>query len=265
MLTKCPTARLAGRREATESPGKPWHSVVGTVCAGNLFRETRGPGGQPAGEEPVDENPDASAILNMRLSLNSEFVLALWDPGATVRCMTHDIIATARRISRSPAMSREGFWREDAEAVAFSAALGVLEKTPDDVGLAHTVARNKTLDFIRTITHDPRRLRSEVAAGTATRAQLGAALDARRPSGMEDAVTVAVAGPGPDDLAETKTDCAWVLENLPLRMSGVLRMYFLEDKTMREVSEIEGVSIQRADQLVKKALELARGMLQSER
>ena len=178
---------------------------------------------------------------------------------------THDIIATARRISRSPAMSRDGFWREDAEAVAFAAALEVLEKNPGGVGLAHTVARNKTLDFIRTITHDPRRLRAEVAAGTATQAQLGAALDARRPSGMEDAVAVAVVEPGPDDLAETRLDCAWVLENLPPRMSGVLRMYFLEDKTLKEVSESEGVSIQRADQLVKKALELARDMLQSEK
>ena len=180
---------------------------------------------------------------------------------------THDIIATARRISRSPAMRRDGFWREDAEAVAFAEALCVLEKTPDDVGLAHTVARNKTLDFIRTITHDPRRLRADVAAGTATQAQLGAALDARRPCGLEDAVAVAVAvaGPGPADLAETLLDCTWVLENLPPRLSGVLRMYFLEDKTLKEVSEIEGVSIQRADQLVKKALELARDLLQSEK
>jgi len=164
-------------------------------------------------------------------------------------------------------MRRDGFWREDAEAVAFAEALCVLEKTPDDVGLAHTVARNKTLDFIRTITHDPRRLRAEVAAGTATQAQLGAALDARRPCGLEDAVAVAVAvaGPGPSDLAETQLDCAWVLENLPPRLSGVLRMYFLEDKTLKEVSEIGGVSIQRADQLVKKALELARDLLQSEK
>lgn len=214
----------------------------------------------------VGMRPDASAILNMRRSLNNEFVLALWDPWATVRCMqTNDIIATARRVSRSPRLSRDGFWREDAEAVAFAAALEVLEKTPDDVGLAHTVARNKTLDFLRTITHDPRRLRSEVAAGTATQAQLGAALDARRPCGLEDAVAVAVAGPGPADLAETQLDCAWVLENLPPRMSGVLRMYFLEGKTLKEVSEIEGVSIQRADQLVKKALELARDLLQSEK
>ena len=202
----------------------------------------------------------------MRFSLNSKFVLALLDPGVTVRCMQpNDIIATARRLSRSPAMRRDGFWREDAEAVAFAAALEVLEKTPDEVGLAHTVARNKTLDFIRTITHDPRRLRAAVAAGTATQEQLGAALDARQPSGLEDAVAAAVAGPGPDYLAETQLDCAWVLENLPPRMSGVLRMYFMEDKTLKEVSEIEGVSIQRADQLVKKALELARGMLQYER
>ena len=50
MPTKCPTARPAGRREATESPGKPWRPVVGAVDAGNLFRSTRGPGGQPAGD-----------------------------------------------------------------------------------------------------------------------------------------------------------------------------------------------------------------------
>lgn len=199
--------------------------------------------------------------------LETPFSLALWDCTATVQCMqpSTDIVAEARRISRSPAMRRDGFWREDAEAVAFAEALCVLEKTPDEVGLAHTVARNKTLDFIRTITHDPRRLRADVAAGTATQAQLGAALDARRPCWLEDAVAVAVAGPGPADLAETKLDCTWVLENLPPRMSGVLRMYFLEGKTLKEVSEIEGVSIQRADQLVKKALELARDLLQSEK
>ena len=175
-------------------------------------------------------------------------------------------VAEAHRIASGIAgRYSTGFWREDAEAVAFAAALEVLEKTPDDVGLAHTVARNKTLDFIRTITHDPRRLRAEVAAGTATTAQLGAALDARRPCGLEDAAEVAVVEPGPDDLAETRLDCALVLENLPPRMSGVLRMYFLGYKTLKEISEVEGVSIQRADQLVKKALELARCVLQSER
>ena len=222
----------------------------------------------------------------MRLSLNNEFVPApapcrygSSPPDDFGACHRHRHryggvmqeekpapVAEAHRIASGIAgRYSTGFWAEDAEAVAFAAALEVLEKTPDDVGLAHTVARNRTIDFIRTITHDPRRIRAEVAAGTATRAQLGAALDARRPSGMEDAVTVAVAEPGPDDLAETQLDCAWVLENLPPRMSGVLRMYFLGYKTLKEVSEIEGVSIQRADQLVKKALELARVMLQSER
>ena len=43
MPTKCPTARPAGRREATESPGKPCKSVLGRFVLETCATETRGP------------------------------------------------------------------------------------------------------------------------------------------------------------------------------------------------------------------------------
>lgn len=157
---------------------------------------------------------------------------------------------------------RRQFWHADVQSVAFAAAL---ENLPAGRGLAVVAAKYAAADTLRRLTHMPRRLRNAVAAGTAHPAQLEAANAARNPGCMDLADKVSADGKTPDCAAEVSLDTAWVLENLPPRMSGVLRAYYFRHETLDEIASQEGVSLQRAQQLVKKSLELARKMLEEDR